>query len=119
MIEIWKDIKGYEGKYQISNSGKVKSINYHRGNSSRLLIPRCSTKNGNELYLYVVLCKNSKVHTYKIHRLVAEYFVPNVDNKPYVNHKDGNKHNNNVENLEWVTPLENNLHMYKVLKNTQ
>lgn len=111
MIEEWRDIEGYEGKYQVSNTGRVKSLQYHRGNSERCLIPK-KGKNG---YLYVVLSKENKVKTFKIHRLVATYFIQNKENKPYVNHKDGNKENNNVENLEWVTPLENNLHAFYVL----
>lgn len=114
MTEDWRDIKGYEGKYQISNMGNVKSLNYHRGKSERILKPRYPSPPQNE-YGYVVLSKNNKVQHFYIHRLVAEYFLDNPQNKPYVNHKDGNKHNNNVENLEWVTPLENNLHAYHIL----
>ena len=114
MTEEWRDIKGYEGKYQISNMGNVKSLNYHRGKSERILKPRYPSPPQNE-YGYVVLSKNNKVQHFYIHRLVAEYFLDNPQNKPYVNHKDGNKHNNNVENLEWVTPLENNLHAYHIL----
>lgn len=113
--EIWKDIRGYEGRYQISNTGKVKSLHYHRGNKERVLIPRCSIRGNTQRYYYVVLSKNNKQHTYYIHRLVAEYFMDNPLKKPYVNHKDGNKHNNDVDNLEWVTPLENNLHAYHIL----
>ena len=113
MSEIWQDIKGFEGKYQISNTGKVKSLNYHRMGREKILAPNKRAKHG---YWYVALCDGSgKIKVGKIHRLVAEHFIPNPDNKPYVNHKDGNKHNNNAENLEWVTPLENNLHCYRVL----
>ena len=113
MSEEWKDIPGYEGKYRVSNRGEIVSIHYKRSikENPQPLVPRES--NG---YLYVVLSKNNKVKVAKPHRLVAELFIPNPDNKPYVNHKDGNKQNNSVENLEWVTPLENNLHMYHVLK---
>lgn len=116
-MEIWKDINGYEGKYQISNTGKVKSLQYHRGRDARILKPRCATRRGSQLYYYVMLSKDNKVKCAKIHRLVAEYFVPNpeAETKVYVNHKDGNKHNNHYTNLEWVTPLENNLHAYRVL----
>lgn len=114
MTEEWRDIKGYEGKYQISNMGRVKSLHYHRGNNERVLKPRYPLPPQNE-YGYVVLSKNNKIQHFYVHRLVAEYFVPNPEDKPYVNHKDGNKRNNNVENLEWVTPLENNLHAYHVL----
>lgn len=118
MKELWKEIIGYEGKYQISNLGNVKSIHYKKNISEnhKLLKQRCAIRNGKNSYKYIVLSKENKVHTFYVHRLVAEYFVPNKDNKPYVNHKDGNKHNNKANNLEWVTPLENNLHAYHVLK---
>ena len=112
--EIWKDIEGFEDKYQISNTGKVKSLSYHRGKDAKILKAR-STKNRKAQYLYVMLSKNNHITCCKIHRMVAKYFVPNPQNKPYVNHIDGNKHNNNADNLEWVTPLENNLHAYRVL----
>lgn len=115
MIELWQDIKGFNGKYQISNTGKVKSVNYHRGQTARILKPRSAKVRGMKSYLYVMLSKDNHVKCCKIHRLVAEYFVPNPLKKPYVNHIDGNKHNNNANNLEWVTPLENNLHAYRVL----
>ncbi len=115
MVELWKDIKGFNGKYQISNTGKVKSVNYHRGQTPRILKPRSAKIRGNKSYLYVTLSKENIVKCYKIHRLVAEYFVPNPLQKPYVNHIDGNKHNNRADNLEWVTPLENNLHSFYVL----
>ena len=90
MQEIWKDIKGYNGKYQISNYGNVKNTK-----SSRLL------KQRNKKYLEVVLYKNCQPKCYKIHRLVAEAFIPNPTNLPIINHKDENKLNNNVDNLEW------------------
>lgn len=110
MTEIWQDIKGYEGKYQISNYGRVKSLQYHKGSDARVLKARVNTR-----YEYVVLSKNNKIKHCYIHRLVAKYFVPNPEGKSYVNHKDGNKHNNRADNLEWATPLENNLHAYHVL----
>ena len=114
MKEEWRDIKGYEGKYQISNMGNVVSLKYHRGESSKQLKPRYPKPPHNE-YGYVVLSKDNKVQHFYLHRLVAEHFISNPENKPYVNHKDGNKHNNNVDNLEWVTPLENTLHAYNIL----
>ena len=96
MKEIWKDIKNYEGLYQISNLGRVKSLWYGR---EKILIP-VKLKNG---YLRVILCKNGILKTYYVHRLVAEAFLDNPNNLPQVNHKDENKQNNNVENLEWCT----------------
>lgn len=114
MIEEWRDIKGYEGKYQISNMGNVVSLKYHRGKRSKLLKPRYPKPPHNE-YGYVVLSKDNKVRHFYLHRLVAEHFVSNPDNKAYVNHKDGDKHNNTAANLEWVTPLKNNLHSYHIL----
>lgn len=94
MQEIWKDIKGYENLYQVSNLGRVKS-------------KRKILKAINGEYLKVGLSKNGKQNTLYIHRLVAKTFISNFENKPQVNHKDENKHNNCVENLEWVTFKEN------------
>ena len=115
MKEEWCDITGYEGRYQVSNFGNVKSLFYHRGSEERLLKPRYPQKGKHQRYGYVVLSKDNKVQHFYIHRLVAKYFVNNPECKPYVNHKDGNKHNNRFDNLEWVTPLENNLHAYHIL----
>lgn len=117
-MEEWKDIKGYEGKYQISNTGEVKSLKYHRGQKEKLLKQRAVIKsNGRQRYNYVMLSKDNHIKCVHIHRLVAEYFVPNdaPETKIYVNHKDGNKQNNHYSNLEWVTPLENNMHAYHIL----
>lgn len=111
MKEEWKDIQGYEGAYKVSNTGKIMSLNYHGSGKSKELISSKPKKG----YPYVGLCKGGKVKSFKVHRLVAQAFIPNLYNKPCVNHKDGNKHNNNVDNLEWATVLENNLHMYHVL----
>ena len=95
--EIWKDILGYEGKYMVSNWGRVKSLNYHRTGKERIMKP---SDNGHG-YLFVVLCKDGKDKKCRINRLVAQAFLPNPDNLPEVNHKDENKYNNCVENLEW------------------
>ena len=104
MEEIWKDISGYEGLYQISNLGNVKSLNYSRTGKERILKPG-TDKDG---YLLVTLYKNRNKRPFKIHRLVAKAFIPNPDNKSDVNHKDENKTNNCVDNLEWMTRMENN-----------
>lgn len=107
-MEFWKDIRGYEGIYQISNLGKIKSL--HRDcTKGRILNP---AKN-NRGYLRLGLSGNGKVRYDSVHRLVAEAFIPNPKNLPEVNHIDGNKLNNRVENLEWVTKGENQVHAYK------
>lgn len=106
--EIWKDIAGYEGLYQINNYGDVKSLNYGNTKKEKILKPH-----NNDGYYDVTLYKHGKHKQYKIHRLVAQNFIPNPKNKPQVNHKDGNKINNNVNNLEWVTNSENIKHAFK------
>ena len=103
MNEIWRDIVGYEGLYQISNLGNVKSLNYRRTGKERILNPG---NNGSE-YLFVILCKNGKRKNFTIHRLVANAFLENSDDKSDVNHKDEDKTNNCVDNLEWMSRKEN------------
>lgn len=98
MIEIWKDILGYEGLYQVSNLGNVRSLNYRRSGKLKLL--KQGTDNG---YKRVELSKNGKKKKYWVHRLVAISFISNPNNYKEVNHKDEDKSNNNVNNLEWCT----------------
>lgn len=98
--ELWKDIKDYEGHYQVSNLSRVKSIKFGK---ERILKP-VTDRHG---YLLVGLWKNNKQKTYKVHRLVAEAFIDNPDNLPQVNHKDENPLNNNVNNLEWCNSKYN------------
>jgi len=98
MSEAWADIKGYEGLYQVSTLGRIKSLP-RRGTYSKAHILKVSG-DGNG-YLQVGLCKNSSYKGYKVHRLVAQAFIPNPDNLPEVNHKDENKSNCQVSNLEW------------------
>ncbi len=105
--EVWKDIKDFEGVYQISTWGRLKS--YKRDPKGYILSVK--DKNGN--YLSVVLKHKGKRRSVKIHRLVAEAFIPNPDLKPEVNHKDTKKQNNHYQNLEWVDRLENVEHCLK------
>ena len=107
MEEIWKDIKGYEGRYQISNYGNIKSLK-RNGCSGGMI--KTEKRHG---YLRVRLWKESTVKNYSIHKLVAISFLPNYDNKPFINHKDGNKENNFVGNLEWCSQKENMVHAYE------
>lgn len=120
MKEIFKDIKGYEGLYQISNLGRIKSlarrkkarrnkagIHYTLPVTEKIMRLRPDKNFG---YYYTNLSKNGKMKTHKAHRLVAEHFIPNPQNKYAVNHKDGNKANNTITNLEWVTQSENEIH---------
>lgn len=114
--EIWKDVTGYEGIYQVSNFGKIRSLDRKIKNKygyrmiNWKIIKPFSWGSG---YLYVNLQKEQSRISKSIHRLVAESFVENKENKPEVNHKDGNKKNNRAENLEWVTSSENEKHAYK------
>ena len=110
-MEIWKDIVEYEGIYQVSNLGRVKSIhNTYTHNQNGMRIP--STVGCG--YLAVALYKNSKGKNHKIHRLLAQYFIPNPHNYKCVNHIDGNKLNNSLDNLEWCTSAHNNKHAWDI-----
>lgn len=114
-MEVWKDIVGYEGLYQVSNLGRVKSLKRNKANNygkvpERVLKQQINKKSGG--YSQASLCKEGKYKVFFIHRLVARAFIHNPDNKPVVNHKDGNKHNNCVGNLEWCTQKENVLHSF-------
>ena len=113
IAEIWKDIQGYEGLYQVSNLGRVKSLG--RFIESRLkgvdkvwkaerILKTCKRTNG---YIGVGLRKNVKGKNFNIHRLVAIAFIPNPDNLPQIDHINADKTNNNVNNLRWVTAKEN------------
>lgn len=104
MEEVWKDVVGYEGIYKISNHGRLKS--FHHNKSGRVMANRQNRRG----YLIIDLSKNGVVHTTTLHRLVANAFIPNPENKPEVNHIDTNKANNCVDNLEWVTSKENMEH---------
>ena len=113
MEEIWKPVKGFEGYYEVSNLGMVRSIdrvvvdtvrNCERLLKGKVLIQK---DNGNG-YKNVMFCKEHKLYNKYVHRLVAEAFILNKDNLPQVNHKDEDKSNNRVDNLEWCTSFYNN-----------
>lgn len=100
MVEIWKDIEGYEGIYQISNIGRVR-------NKNGLILRQRASKDG---YVRILLYNKQKYKAKYVHILVAKAFILNPDNKPEVNHIDANKSNNSFDNLEWVTRQENHFH---------
>ena len=102
-MEVWKNIEGFEGRYQVSNLGNVKSLNYMAKGYPALLTPKTNNKG----YAWVDLWKNGKSHPLLVHRLVAQAFLKNPDNCLQVNHKDENPLNNKVENLEWCSPSYN------------
>ena len=106
-MEEWKDIKNYEGLYQISSLGRVKSLPKERNNgiNNEIILKQCTDKKG---YKRVNLYKNKKSTRVLVHRLVAEAFLNNPNNYPLINHKDENPSNNKVENLEWCTYKYNN-----------
>jgi len=108
MNEEWRDVVGYEGYYQVSSNGKVKSLSRKLGNNhvtKDIVMKPVIDKYG---YKRLGLYKNNKLTNALVHRLVATAFVDNNENKNIVNHKDENKTNNNIDNLEWVTVKENN-----------
>lgn len=111
-MEIWKNIKGYEGIYQISNLGRIKSLHNKFGNKE-LIMKQNLKRNG---YYQIRLKRNGTVKDFIIHRLVAEAFIPNPNNYPCVNHIDENKTNNNANNLEWCSILYNNTYGNRLKK---
>ena len=114
--EIWIDIQGYEGLYKVSNFGRVKSIdryvNGKLGSQCKIKGKIMKLQMNHKGYPCVVLHKNCKANSKLVHRLVAIAFIPNPDKLPQVNHKDTNKQNNHVSNLEWITNEDNMRHAF-------
>ena len=109
-MEEWRDIEGYEGLYQVSNEGRVKSLERYvdnRWGTKQFVKGKVLANVKTQGYWYVGLNKNGKYKRYRIHRLVAEAFIPNPNNLLEVNHKDENPDNNTVENLEWCEHFYN------------
>lgn len=117
IVEIWRDILGYEGLYKVSNLGNVKSLEKWRNNGNggyiqkEKILLQSNTSTG---YKKIELTKGGKKKSFKIHRLVAIAYIHNPKNKPSVNHINGNPIDNNVSNLEWCTQRENMLHAYDI-----
>jgi len=122
MNEIWHPCAGYETHYEVSNLGNVRSIErmvlHEEGGLKRNPSKVLKHGKGSNGYLTVSFSVDSVKSNHSVHCLVARAFMPNETNKPQVNHKDGNKHNNHIDNLEWVTRSENSLHAYRILGNT-
>lgn len=117
-MEIWKDIEGYEGQYQISSLGRVKSLERITRFKNRDSIRKepekiLAYKKHHKGYVKAQLRKRDILKSYFVHRLVAQAFLPNTENKETVNHKDGDKLNNTIENLEWMSNTENMQHAYR------
>lgn len=118
MQKEWRDVIGFEGFYQVSNYGGIRSVNHfsrNNTNGGKRMVPGKVIKpyRAGAGYAYVTLSKNEKRHKVAVHRIVAETFIPNDDNLDEVNHIDGDKANNSVENLEWVSHKDNIIHMVK------
>ena len=109
-LEVWRAVAGYEGLYEVSNYGRVRRI-FRYGRPYLTLCKPKLTKDG---YFESTLFKGNKPCWIRTHRLVAQAFIENPENKPEVNHIDGNKLNNSADNLEWCTSSENQLHAYRI-----
>lgn len=110
-MEVWKDVPGYEGLYQVSSLGRLKRV--FKNGKDRLL----SGKQDKDGYIQVIVSRNQSKKYCRLHRLVAEAFIQNPEGKPVVNHKDKNVQNNAADNLEWATVSENTRHGYYTGRN--
>lgn len=111
-LEDWKPVAGYEGIYEVSSLGRIRS--YRKGKWGLCDAPKIIYGQLGRHYRTVVLCKDGHKNSVYIHRLVAETFIPNLQNLSEVNHKDGNKSNNAADNLEWCTHTENMHHADRI-----
>lgn len=119
--EIWKDIKDFEGMYQVSNLGRIRSLDRVIFNKQNKLLRKCklmTTSLNSSGYPHVRLSKDGKGTTFRIHRLVAIHFLENPNNYEIVNHIDSNKTNNKISNLEWCSELDNRLHARNIFNDT-
>lgn len=125
--EVWKPVVGFEGIYKVSSTGKVASLTRAVTNYTKDGESYTQTREGKQLkahddgsgYMHIRLCKNNKTYNTKVHRLVAKAFIPNPALLPEVNHKNGDKQDNRVENLEWVSASSNCIHAAYILGNTK
>lgn len=115
--EVWRDVVGYEGRYQVSNLGRVRSLDIRvpcHDNGTRTVRGRILKQSMRGSYLKVNLCKEGKMVNRNVHRLVAEAFIEPVEGKDYVDHINGNKFDNRAENLRWVTQSENRRYAFEL-----
>lgn len=122
MQEIWKEITSYEGFFEVSNLGNFRSkdriVGYKNVGVRKYPGKILKVEEMKDGYKRIVLMKDGIRKRYMCHRLVAQEFIPNLENKPYVNHINGNRGDNKITNLEWCTQSENELHSFRVLGNT-
>jgi len=111
--EVWKDVLGFEGMYQVSNLGRVKSLDRIDSIGKRQYSRILKTAPSSKKYLNVVFCKNGKCKTHRVHRVVAIAFLDNPYNLPQINHIDSVRDNNKVDNLEFCSERENSCHRFK------
>lgn len=110
---LWATVKGYDGLYKVSENGDIMSTNFNHSGKSKVIGGFVNSSG----YRIVALYRNGNRKYFRVHRIVAEAFLPNPYNKPQVNHIDGDKSNNMVDNLEWVNNSENQIHSLHVLGN--
>ena len=113
-MEVWRDIKGYEGRYQVSSEGRVKTVNRFKSDFRRQREGIRKTQIDHHGYEFVNLFDGHRFHRHSVHVLVARAFIDNPEDKNQVNHIDGDKLNNRLENLEWCTASENQIHALKM-----